>query len=124
MEYTDEEVKVLDYLKFGKDIDAQEVTLSKESVRAILDIICRQNEEIERLTLEYAGFRGAANSFKMHYENAKAEAVKEFAVRVWRFCERYAQVDTEEIYSKGATYVPMIRLKHALETGGADYAEG
>lgn len=46
---------------------------------AALDLINRQRAEIERLTIEYAGFRGAANSLKMHYNNARAEAIKEFA---------------------------------------------
>lgn len=39
-------------------------------------------EQIETLTVELQAMRGAANSYKMHYENARAEAVKEFAERL------------------------------------------
>lgn len=33
--------------------------------------------EVERLTVELDAMRGAANSYKMHYENAKAEVARE-----------------------------------------------
>ena len=35
--------------------------------------------EIERLGIELQSMRSAANSYKMHYETAKSEAIKEFA---------------------------------------------
>lgn len=41
-----------------------------------------QKEEIERLNIELDAMRGAANSYKMRYEKAKAEAIKDFAERV------------------------------------------
>ena len=47
-----------------------------------LALISRQNAEIERLTTELDAMRGAANSYKMHYEKAKSEAIKEFADKV------------------------------------------
>ena len=33
--------------------------------------------EVERLTVELEAMRGAANSYKMHYENAKTEIARE-----------------------------------------------
>ena len=36
-------------------------------------VIDSQQAEIERLNVELVGMRGACNSYKMHYENAKAE---------------------------------------------------
>ena len=38
-----------------------------------LDLINRQKAEIERLNVELVGMRGACESYKMHYDNAKAE---------------------------------------------------
>lgn len=38
-----------------------------------LDLIKCNTAEIERLNTELVGMRGAANSYKMHYDNAKAE---------------------------------------------------
>ena len=55
---------------------------STEEFLKLHDEYQNQKAEIERLTIEYAGFRGAANSLKMHYNNARAEAIKEFAERV------------------------------------------
>ena len=42
-----------------------------------LDLINRQKEEIDRLNIELQSMRSAANSYKMHYETAKSEAIKE-----------------------------------------------
>ena len=39
----------------------------------IIDLISRKNEEIENLNIELQAMRGAANSYKMHYDNAQAE---------------------------------------------------
>lgn len=41
-----------------------------------LDLINRQQAEIEKLNVELVGMRGACNSYKMHYDNAKAEIEK------------------------------------------------
>ena len=38
-----------------------------------------QEAEIERLKIENQAFRSAANSYKLHYNEARTEAVKEFA---------------------------------------------
>ena len=39
-----------------------------------LDLINRQQAEIERLTVELVGMRGACESYKIHYDNAQAES--------------------------------------------------
>lgn len=48
----------------------------------LLGIITRKNEEIERITLEYAGFQAGVNHFadigKM-YSEIRADAIREFA---------------------------------------------
>lgn len=41
-----------------------------------------QQAEIERLKIENQSLRGAANSYKIHYNEARTEAVKEFAERL------------------------------------------
>ena len=41
--------------------------------------INRQRAEIERLKIENQSLRGAANSYRLHYNEARAEAIKEFA---------------------------------------------
>lgn len=38
-----------------------------------IDLINRQKAEIERLNVELVGMRGACESYKIHYDNAKAE---------------------------------------------------
>ena len=53
----------------GKDMD-------------LIDLIDRQQEEIERLKIENQAFRSAANSYKLHYNEVRTEAVKEFAERL------------------------------------------
>lgn len=52
------------------------------AMRNALNLINRQQEEIERLKIENQSLRGAANSYKLHYNEAKTEAVKEFADRL------------------------------------------
>ena len=48
----------------------------------IIDFINRQQAENEELRIENQSLRAAANSYKMHYNKAKSEAIKEFAERV------------------------------------------
>lgn len=60
-----------------------------------LDLIDRQKAEIERLNIELQSMRNAANSYKMHYENAKSEAIKEFAERLkenYCFTDRWGKI--------------------------------
>ena len=40
------------------------------------------HNKCKELEIELEAMRSAANSLKMHYENARAEAIKEFAVRL------------------------------------------
>ena len=70
--FTDTEImKALGWLeRIERDTDVSEWA---ESIRIILDDYNRQKAEIERLNFELAGMRGAANSYKIHYDNAKAE---------------------------------------------------
>ena len=65
-----------------------------------LTLISRQQAEIERLKIENQSLRGAANSYKIHYNEARAEAVKEFAEKlkfVW-FDNRYDSPDIDFDY--------------------------
>ena len=52
------------------------------AMRNALNLINRQQEEIERLKIENQSLRGAANSYKLHYNEARNEAVKEFVERL------------------------------------------
>lgn len=47
-----------------------------------LDLINRKQAENEELRIENQSLRAAANSYKMHYNEAKSEAIKEFAERL------------------------------------------
>lgn len=51
-----------------------------------LKITENQQAEIEKLTIENQSLRMAANSYKSHYNEAKSEAVKEFAERLKKEC--------------------------------------
>lgn len=48
------------------------VSCGKEHGIDMLNLINRQKAEIERLDIELQAMRTAANSYKMHYENAKS----------------------------------------------------
>ncbi len=70
-------------------------------VRAYQDVVYRVKKaptadvapraEVERLTVELQAMRGAANSYKMHYENAKAEVARE----IFEEIDKYAKVVTK-----------------------------
>lgn len=47
-----------------------------------LDLINRQKAEIEELKIENKSLRSAANCYKLHYNEARTEAYKEFAERL------------------------------------------
>ena len=76
---TDEEI--IKYLEQAVDeYDKNEIFISDVRLDKLsLDLINRQQAEIERLKIENQSLRGAANSYKIHYDEAGAEAVKEFA---------------------------------------------
>lgn len=44
-----------------------------EALQTVFALITRQQAEIENLKVENQSLRGAANSLKMHYEEAQAE---------------------------------------------------
>ena len=46
--------------------------------RYALDLIKHQQKEIERLKIENQSLRSAASSYKLHYNKARTEAIKEF----------------------------------------------
>ena len=85
---TDNEIIKAMECVMGNDVNCSECTYQKvppfPSCRMMcaknaLGLINRQKAEIERLNIELQSMRSAANSYKMHYETAKSEAVKEFA---------------------------------------------
>lgn len=53
----------------------------------VRDIVEHQQAEIEALKIENQALRGAANSYKIHYNKARTEAVKEFAERLKDYAE-------------------------------------
>ena len=60
--------------KYNKnEIFVDNIRLDKLS----LDIIKQKQAEIEKLKIENKSLRSAANSYKLHYNNARTEAVKE-----------------------------------------------
>ena len=61
-----------------------------------LDLISRKQAEIEALKIENQALRSAANSYKIHYDEARAEAVKEFAERLKaRIIEDFLKYNTD-----------------------------
>ena len=73
--------------KYEKDNDFCQEELHNYA----LDLINRQQAEIERLKIENQSLRSAANSCKLHYNEARAEAVKEFVENVTycKYCKNY-----------------------------------
>ena len=75
-------------------------SIDKEWVEALL--ICKkalldndiQKAEIEKLNVELVGMRGACNSYKMHYDNAKAEIE-----RLKKLVERQEEIN-QELYEE------------------------
>jgi predicted RNase H-like nuclease (RuvC/YqgF family) len=61
--------------KIEAHYDAKGVPQEKRSIegKKALELIKWQRDEIERLTIEAGALRGAANSYKMHYENLLKE---------------------------------------------------
>ena len=58
--------------------DGVDLTIIKNT----LDLINRQKAEIEELQIENKSLRSAANCYKLHYNEARTEAYKEFAERL------------------------------------------
>ena len=73
---TDEEIidALEKEIQIANDIgDVHSMMINIGLIEDALDLINRQKAEIEKLTTELVGMRGAANSYKMHYDNAQAE---------------------------------------------------
>ena len=51
-------------------------------IKSAIDLINRQKAEIEELKIENKSLRSAANCYKLHYNEARTEAYKEFAERL------------------------------------------
>lgn len=99
-----------DTLKCEKETNAhlngEYLSLMKESES--------QKAEIERLTIDLEAMRGAANSYKMHYEKAKSEVAREIFAEIEQIIEnsKYQQLTpfgTEERYN------PYLIKKHIAE---------
>ena len=76
----------------------REGTNCKEKLNSYaLDLINRQKAEVDRLNIELQSMRSAANSYKMHYETAKSEAIKECLAKVKNYikthCNPYGKPD-------------------------------
>lgn len=69
--------------------------LKRDTVPKLQWSLQRANEMGRDLEVELKAMRGAANSYKMHYENAKAEAVKEFAERVKESLDDFFHTDED-----------------------------
>ena len=73
------------------------------------NLINQQKAEIERLNLELQTMRGTANSFKMHYNTARAEGIKEFVERLKEYSfysGMYGKVITIDIVKQIAKEMP------------------
>lgn len=70
--------------------------------RCAIDLINRQQAEIESIKIENQSLRSAANSYKIHYNEARTKAVKEFEERLKEraskgFWETDAYIGVEQI---------------------------
>ena len=88
---TDNEIIKYMQCVIGNEVSCSECTYQKAlpfpscrmmCAKNALGLINRQKAEIERLNIELQSMSGAANSYKMHYETAKSEAIKEFAEKL------------------------------------------
>ena len=71
----------------SRTIDDREDTLYCEILRDALDLINRQQEEIEKLTINMNAFGLGMKREKENEDIAKAEAVKEFAERLHEYID-------------------------------------
>ena len=67
--------EIIKALEYCKDCSAN---LNVE----IIDLINRQKAEIEELKIENKSLRSAANCYKLHYNEVRTEAYKEFAEKL------------------------------------------
>lgn len=79
----------------------------KQVAKDTLGLVKRQQAEIERLKIENQSLRGAANSYKLHYNEARNEAVKEFVERLKKIIrlDDDCQYDCVNCYYECGDYV-------------------
>ena len=66
----------------GVELEQDEVNRAATMREKTLRIVEEKQAEIERLKIENQAFRSAANSYKLHYNEARTEAHKGFAERL------------------------------------------
>ena len=71
------EVKSAEYVE-SEQCDGGDLTL----IRSAIDLINRQQAEIEELKIENKSLRSAANCYKLYYNEARTEAIKEFVEKL------------------------------------------
>ena len=78
------ETEIMGLVNAPKLINRQKAKIKEFDEKLVIQqgLIDYQKAEIERLNIELQSMRNAANSYKMHYETAKSEAIKEFAKRL------------------------------------------
>lgn len=62
-----------------EEIDEWGAEISLKQLNEILDLINRKQSDIEQLEIENQSLRMAANSYKLHYNEAIVKAVRDFA---------------------------------------------
>ena len=98
-------------IDYSNDADVCQTKHMKET----LDLINRQQAEIEKLSVELVGMRGSCNSYKMHYDNAKIEIESLKADKI--IAERHEK-DARELYKD-----VVIQLKTAKSEAIKEFAE-
>jgi hypothetical protein len=96
--FTDEE-NILLLLKWSDDLYAN-TKLTPEEAKTLLTLINRQKAQIDELKVELDAMRGAANSYKMHYEETERKykiAVAEREANVEGFIETLKTIKSEAI---------------------------
>ncbi|MEE1239285.1 MAG: hypothetical protein UHO61_05115 [Acutalibacteraceae bacterium] len=73
---------------------SEDIECSEKLINLTLDLITRQQAELENLKVELQSMRGAANSLKMHYEEAQAqiERLKKTEIEIDDFCRRLCRM--------------------------------
>lgn len=72
------------------DTHEAEDICAREVVKNAFDLINRQQAENDMIKIENQSLRSAAISYKIHYNKARAEAVREFAEKVKEIKVKYS----------------------------------
>ncbi len=82
-----------------EDIQQLSKPCSQLIAELALALLREKDAEIERLNVELQAMRCAANSYKMHYESARAEVITVFAdLAIKRICEKVVAPTPSESY--------------------------